>query len=242
MSKNLVVIPARGGSKGILRKNLREVGGVSLLSRAIRIAKLWGRADRIIVSSDDDEILQIAEEEGAEVCHRPPHLATAESSTVETVLHCIDNTANDFSGDSTIFLLEPTAPFRTVEQLSRCAALHELGSYKSVVTVCDLERKPENILENFSPIECPSEHYRKLLNDSNLSFSRRQEMAHLKRIAGSIYVINTDLFLRERSFIVEPLGCVWVDQIGAVNIDSVIDLIAANAIVDYYEQAINVSL
>ena len=143
----LALIPARGGSKGVTRKNLRLVGGRSLLARAIDAARDSGIVDRIVVSTDDEEIAAAARHCGAEVPFlRPAELANDQSAIEPAIEHAIDNFER-FTGlvVQTLVLVEPTSPFRSAEHVRAALEQFSTGSCRSVITVCPLERKPENI-------------------------------------------------------------------------------------------------
>lgn len=112
-SRFLIILPARGGSKGIPRKNLRAVGGLPLIEWSIRSGQESHHSKAVVVSTDDDEIAQIATLAGALVVSRPAHLATDTSQTELTIAHVLDVVA-DADSYSHIVLLQPTAPIRRV--------------------------------------------------------------------------------------------------------------------------------
>ena len=87
----LAIIPARGGSKGILKKNLRPVGGIPLIARTIIAAKTSKLIDRIIVSTDDEEIASISEDYGAEISWRPSNISGDLSSSESALLYVLEN-------------------------------------------------------------------------------------------------------------------------------------------------------
>ena len=90
VTETVAVIPARGGSKGVPRKNLRRVGGVPLVARAIAAARASATVDLVVVSTDDDEIAATAKEWGAEVIQRPAALADDTASSESALLHALD--------------------------------------------------------------------------------------------------------------------------------------------------------
>ena len=87
MSEVVAIIPARGGSKGVPRKNVRRVGGVARVARAVAAARAAASVDRVVVSTDDPEIAAVAEEWGAQVIARPADLAGDTASSESAVLH-----------------------------------------------------------------------------------------------------------------------------------------------------------
>ena len=110
--RTLVVIPARGGSKSILRKNLADVGGRPLLSYVVEAARAARRVDRVIVSTEDEEIASVAREWGAEVPFiRPQELAGDEVSLIPVLVHALHAMdAMGFASDA-VLSAQPTSPF-----------------------------------------------------------------------------------------------------------------------------------
>ena len=117
--KTLALIPARGGSQRLPGKNLRELGGRSLLARAIDCARGCPRIDRVVVTTDDESIAAAAREAGAEVPFlRPAALATAEASSGDAIWHALDWLAeHEGYRPDALALLQPTSPLRTTAHL-----------------------------------------------------------------------------------------------------------------------------
>ena len=111
--KFLIVVPARGGSKGVPRKNLSTVGGHPLIEWSIRSGQESHHSKTVVVSTDDDEIAQVANSARALVVLRPAHLATDTSQTELTMAHALD-VISDADSYSHIVLLQPTTPIRRV--------------------------------------------------------------------------------------------------------------------------------
>ena len=136
--KVLAVIPARGGSKGVPRKNIRRVCGKPLIAYTIETALAARHLfHRVIVSTDDDEIADVARRYGAEVPFmRPAELAGDEAPTVPVIQHTVQfvEQQDDFKLDW-VFLLQPTAPFRTVEDIEEALRLARAGGCDSVISV-----------------------------------------------------------------------------------------------------------
>lgn len=112
----LGVIPARGGSKGVKRKNLRPVCGRPLVYWSIKAARESKLLDRFIVSTEDSEIKSAAESFGAEVLDRPESLARDHSTTLSVLRHIL----NEIDGVDIIVLLQPTSPIRNGQLIDRC--------------------------------------------------------------------------------------------------------------------------
>jgi pseudaminic acid cytidylyltransferase len=123
----VAVIPARGGSKRIPRKNVRPFAGRPMICHAIGAAQAAGIFDRIVVSTDDDEIAQAARDAGADVpFQRPPALATDHAGTVPVIAHAVD--ALDLCDDDAVCCLYPAVPLLEAEDLSRGLDLLEAGA------------------------------------------------------------------------------------------------------------------
>jgi CMP-N,N'-diacetyllegionaminic acid synthase len=115
----IVVIPARGGSKRLPRKNIKPLGGKPLLAYTIEAALGAGIGVPVIVSTEDDEIAAVARDFGAEVVIRPAELAADDSSTEATLLHVLDARRRDGSDAAWVMTLPPTAPFRSAATVRR---------------------------------------------------------------------------------------------------------------------------
>lgn len=134
----LGLIPARGGSKGIPGKNLVSFGGKPLIARTIETAIASGVINRLVVSTDDHKIADVALRYGAEVPFmRPPELARDDTATAPVISHAVEALA--FNG--AIALLQPTSPLRSAEDISRCVELHkQLG--KTIISITETKIHP----------------------------------------------------------------------------------------------------
>ena len=113
----LAIIPARGGSKGVPRKNIRNLAGKPLIAWTIKEGKKSKYIDRLILSSEDSEIIEIAKAYGCDVPFvRPEELAKDNTSGVEPVLHAVSK----LEGYDIVVLLQPTSPLRTVTDIDKC--------------------------------------------------------------------------------------------------------------------------
>jgi len=139
----LALIPARGGSKGLPRKNIRMFSGDPLIGRSIKQAKASKYLDRIVVSTDDREIAGIAERYGAEVPFlRPGELATDSAKAIDVIFHALD--CIEKSGDrfDLLVLLQATSPLREAADIDRAIELLYSKEAKAVVSVCAAEHHP----------------------------------------------------------------------------------------------------
>jgi N-acylneuraminate cytidylyltransferase len=126
----IAVIPARGGSKGIPRKNLVPVAGVPMMVYTIRAAQAVSRIGEILLSTNDEEISSVAKKEGVRVIKRPDELARDDSPTEPSVLHAMDCWhAENGTDPEWVVLLQPTAPLRSPADIERAfGVLDETGA------------------------------------------------------------------------------------------------------------------
>jgi len=125
----LAVIPARGGSKGIPRKNIKTIAGKPLLVWTMEKAKKSKMIDKYIVSTEDNEIVSIAKDYGAEVIVRPPELATDTADTLDVLRHAVDCIPCDV-----VVLLQPTSPIRGDRLIDDCIEEFINNGYDSLAT------------------------------------------------------------------------------------------------------------
>lgn len=189
--KSLVIIPARGGSKGIPHKNIKGFQGKPLIYYAIDVAReLVSDAD-ICVSTDDDEIINKVEAYGLKVpFKRPDYLATDSCGTHDVLLHALNHYEQSGIYYDNIILLQCTSPFRNSRHV--CEALN---LYKSdcdmVVSVTEAKVNPY-----YNCFEENEEGYLKISKGSG-DIHRRQDCPKAWEYNGAIYIINTDSIKKE---------------------------------------------
>ena len=187
----VALIPARGGSKGIPNKNLKEFKGKPLIQWTIEQAHKSEFIDRVIVSTDNNEIANISRKLDAEVPFiRPDYLATDTSSILETVIYTLDKLEeiND------LILLQPTSPLRRVADINNIVRLRSDNNRSSAVSVKEISEYPEwmiriknNYLSNyFSDIK---------------STKRRQDLEKIYILNGSLYLTTRRHLYTNQSFI-----------------------------------------
>ena len=153
--KVLAVIPARGGSKGLIRKNILDLAGLPLIAWTIKAAKESQIISNVILSSDDDEIIEVAKRFDCEVpFKRPSHLATDNATSVDVLAHAI----KDYSSYDFVIMLQPTSPLRTSIDIDAAFELMTSLNAKSCVSVCQTSKTPywmyslsnDGVLENLT--------------------------------------------------------------------------------------------
>jgi len=137
----LGVIPARGGSKGLPKKNILPLCGKPLIGYTIEAAKYAAHVDRVVVSTEDAEIAKISRSFGADVIIRPPALATDTASTMDVVFHALDFIRRTDAPDLLI-LLQATSPLRTSQDIDAAVDLFHQSECDTVVSVCEPRHPP----------------------------------------------------------------------------------------------------
>ena len=139
----IAIICARGGSKGVPGKNIREIAGIPLIAHTIVQAADSGMFSCIMVSSDDDNILKIAEKYAAKTVQRPPEMATDESGVMPAVRHALAEVEKrDNVEFQTICLLQTTSPLRTPYDIKSAIIQLELGDMGNIFSVCEASSSP----------------------------------------------------------------------------------------------------
>lgn len=220
----LAVIPARGGSKGIPRKNLQLLGGIPLVEWAIRVATRASGVTRIVVSTEDVEIAAVSRRAGAEVLPRPDAFAQDDTPSLTVLQHSIDEMKKQGFLPDAVVLLEPTSPFRTATHVNACIENALLDGVRTCITVVQLERNPYNIFS------VSGEQTERFIRVPDGSFSRRQEFPHLKRLNGCIYAMRPEN-IRDGRLVQEPLRVVEMRDEESINIDTPLDLEIARLLV-----------
>jgi CMP-N-acetylneuraminic acid synthetase len=218
----IAIIPARGGSKGIPGKNKALVGGISLIEHAIRTAREVPVISRIVVSSDDQEILAIARQNNVEAINRPSSLAEDDSPIELAIEHALIESARDGQLPETLVLLQPTSPLRDAHLLSEALNKFETdGAIGSVFGVVPVEHHPAKTLRIDGEFVIP------FTSVADLS-APRQSLPRVVLQSGSLYIVSTQNFLASRTLFAQPTRWVEVDAKEAIDIDNSADLLAAN--------------
>jgi CMP-N,N'-diacetyllegionaminic acid synthase len=132
----LSIIPARGGSKGIPRKNLSMVAGRPLIAYTLEAAQLSASLDRTVVSTEDPEIASVCTDLGAEVLLRPDYLATDTSSTQDVLLHVVEALSNTGYSPDAVMTLQPTSPLRSFRHIDEAVRLFKADPYADSLVSC----------------------------------------------------------------------------------------------------------
>jgi len=214
----LVIIPARGGSSSLPGKNIKELCGKPLIAWSIEVAMACSSIDRVIVSTDDKNISEVAKNCGAEVPFIRPHeLASDRASTIEVIFHTIDwlkKHQNYQAGY--ILLLQPTSPLRTSKDIKYAIQTLKDNKARSVVSVCEADHTLwSNIL--------PEDNNMKDFIRPQILNKRRQDLPRFYRLNGAIYLAETD-YLREcNGFLGQDTYAYEMPKDRSIDIDTDID-------------------
>lgn len=226
--KVIAVIPARGGSKGVPRKNIKPLLGKPLISWTIEQAKQSKYIDRVVVSTDDEEITEISRRYGAETPFlRPKELARDDSPTIDVLMHALGWFEERDEFFDMLVLLEPTSPLRDVEDIDKCIDLL-------------LDNKKARAIVNLALLEASHPEFNVLLDDegfirkpdgtTEFSVLRRQDLEKLYFFEGSLYISYVDTLKERKTFYHDlTLGNV-VPKYMSFEVDELCDFICIEAL------------
>jgi N-acylneuraminate cytidylyltransferase len=222
----VVVIPARGGSRGIPGKNLTSVGGRPLLVRAIDAGLEAKSVSRVIVSTDDSAIAATADRAGATVIDRPAELSTDSASTESALLHALDDLARRGDEPEILVLVQCTSPFTTGEDIDRSVAAIAAGAdtaFTATPTHGFLWRSDGDTVVG--------------INHDHHVRQRRQDRAEEYLETGAVYAMSTVGFLRHRHRFFGRTAVVELPKHRALEIDDNDDLELARTVVSLADRA-----
>ena len=217
----LAIIPARGGSKGVLRKNIRNVAGKPLIAWTITTAQNSKYIDRLILSSEDEEIIQVAEDWGCEIpFHRPIELAQDSTPTILAVIYMLEQLANSIPSIhyDYVVLLQPTSPLRSMVDIDICI---EKCVYQNTNTCVSVTKSEQSPYWMYTVNE--DSRMRSLIQSSEL-ISRRQDLPTVYVLNGAVYVAKCDWLLQTKSFLAEDTIAYIMPQERSLDIDTELDL------------------
>lgn len=213
----LAIIPARGGSKGIKRKNLIAYKGKPLLKWTIDAALNSNFINDVVVSSDNDEILALANNnKGLITLKRPKELAEDNSRTEPVLKHVLESLSQ--SDYSHIILLQPTSPLRTVEHIDDAFKLLNNSKANSLISVCSLEDHP------FKSFKLDQNGFLEGIINNDYPFYPRQILPKTYKANGAIYIIKVDEFKKNYSLLTDKTIHFEMSKESSKDIDTVEDL------------------
>lgn len=211
----LGIIPARGKSKGVPRKNMKRLGGKPLIAWTIEESKKSRYLDRFILSSEDEEIMLFARYLGCDVPFvRPVELAQDDTPGIEPVLHALETLPERYDY---VVLLQPTSPLRTKEDIDRCIELCVKQNASSCVSVTESDKSPYwmyvlNEIGKITP-----------LLETEKRYNRRQDLPKVYTVNGAVYIAEVGWLLSNRSFMSNETHGYIMPRERSVDIDTELD-------------------
>ena len=220
----IAIIPARGGSKSILGKNIKPLGGKPLLAWSIDVARQVSEIDRIIVSTDDAEISSVAMDYGAEIYMRPPHLATDDALVIDALKDLLQKLESEGESAEWFILLEPTCPLRNPDDVRNCLTLIAQNGYDSVATFKDADLNPHRAWRLVEGVP-------EVFIEGAIPWLPRQKLPRAYQLNGAVYVFRASLLAQQtESLLVGKLGAVLMPRDRSQDIDDAVDFMICEAL------------
>lgn len=213
--KVLGLIPARGGSKGLPRKNVLPAAGKPLIAWTVKAALASKYLDRVILSSDDDEIMAAAEQAGCEVpFKRPEEFATDQATTLDVARHAVEQ----LPGFDILVVLQPTSPLRSAGDID--ATLEQLitSEANSAVSVTEPAKSP------YWSYQMNSKGRLVTLLDEDLAKKRRQDLPTAYVLNGAVYAARIDWLLEQGGFVGADTVAHVMPAERSLDVDTALDL------------------
>lgn len=228
----IAVIPARGGSKRLPKKNIKMLAGKPLIRWTIDAALEYGEFDMVIVSTDSQEIADIAVLAGATIPFlRPAELATDTATTNDVITNIVDWVENHHGKVDRVALLQPTSPLRDASDIRNALSLYDERSALSVISVCELEH--------------PLQYCNKLPDDLSMNGflpeitnKRSQELESYFRLNGAIYIFDRRFVGSLEKIYSEGSFAYIMKKENSVDIDDTFDFVMAETLFDLKKNTI----
>ena len=222
--KIVALIPARGGSKGLPRKNIRLLGRYPLISYTITAALKCPEISSVIVSTEDSEIKEISSQWGAKVVDRPAELAEDDTGTDLVVNHALDHLKDRGYDFDTLLLLQPTSPLRNEKHISESINIYRNSGAEALISVCEVEHTPFKFFNI-------SDGYLKPLFSESMLFKPSDLLPKTCRQNGAMYIISVREFKKKRSFFSKNTISYLMDTNSSIDIDNEYDFDMAELII-----------
>jgi len=213
----LAVIPARGGSRGVPRKNVRLVCGKPLIAYTIEAALDSKLINRVVVSTEDEEIAEISKKYGAKVISRPQELAQDDTPSLPVFQHAISHLEEmeDYHPEI-IVILQPTSPLRIAEDIDRAIERFLEVEPDSIASVCEVEHPTHwmyTLVKN---------KLKPLIKDEE-KVIRRQDAPKVYRLNGAVFVTRREIIMKEDRVLGRDTGAYIMPPERSVDIDTELD-------------------
>lgn len=209
--KVLALIAARGGSKGLHRKNVLPAAGKPLIAWTVEAAKLAKCVDRVVLSSDDDEIMAAATAAGCEVpFRRPDYLACDKTGSIDVALHALDQVP----GYEYVALLQPTSPLRTAADIDGAFTVMVENSAPSCASICRVKQSPYWMYQLSR-----GKSLKRIIPDAQ-DYSRRQELPETYVLNGAIYIAEVEWLRKNKRFVTPETVAFVMSEDASLDIDT----------------------
>ena len=227
--KTIAIIPARGGSKGIKKKNITELCRKPLISYTILEAIKSKKLNEVFISTDDNEIAEVSKKFGGKLLWRPRELAQDDTPTFDVVFYILKQLEDKYDKSTIIVLLQPTSPLRTAKDIDNAISLYNNNDCDSVISVCKAKQPPQWSLKIQKGSLLP------LFNEKFFS-KRRQDLEFAYLPNGAIYIASSETLSKYRTFYCKKTIPYMMPPERSIDIDDKMDLILAEFFIKQYEK------
>lgn len=222
--KVVAIITARGGSKGVPKKNIKNLAGIPLIAHTIKAALDCPLLHNCHVSTEDDQIADISKEYGAKIIKRPKELAGDLTKSYSVVAHALKSFEEKGEAYPYFVLLQPTSPLRTTKDITNCINMLLENGVNSVVSITEATHHPYKMLLEKEGGVVP------LIDDKAFELPR-QELPKAYRLNGAVFAMKTEAFLRQKLFFVAPFKTYIMEEERSVDIDTEFDFMVCEYLI-----------
>lgn len=223
--KNYAFIFARGGSKGLPKKNIKLLAGMPLINYSIEAALKTNHINKVFVSTDDDEIADISVKAGAILIKRPDYLASDNSPEWLSWQHAVNFVHNKYGSFDKFVSLPPTSPLRSLQDIKAAIKKHNSSAADTCITITPSSRSPY-----FNMVEINNEGFARVANKNKYIISRRQDAPEIFDITTVAYVSTPSFIINNDGIFSGSVSTVIVPKERAVDIDDIFDFKFAESI------------
>lgn len=216
----IAIITARGGSKGLPRKNVLDLNGKPLIAHTIDAALESKVFDKVVVTTDDKEIKEVSLRYRAEVIDRPQILATDSASSLDVIEHSLLKLQNNGKLYTHFILLQPTSPLRTAKHIKEAWEKYIQEDVSSLVSVLEVQHPPQKMLIKDNGEIKPLTTWEDLTKP-------RQQLSKAYQPNGAIYICEIQKFFKNKNIFEKPLSIFEMDEKSSLDIDCELDLLKA---------------
>ena len=223
--KNIALIFARGGSKGVHKKNTRIFNNKALICTLKKQKKKSDLIDEVYVSTECSEIAEISKKNGAKIIERPKHLATDDSPELESWKHAINYLNDNKIMSHKIIILPVTSPLRSLSDVNSAIRMLKIES-DIIISITETNHNPY-----FNMVRVDKEGFYKLALINNVAIPRRQDAPKIYNMTTVIYVTNDKYIMKAKNLLEGKVEAIKIPPERAIDIDSELDFKIANLLI-----------